>query len=61
MKCKCDSPEGNLCNTCETEMKEVKAQALYDDGWWPRMVAAPRSINLGSSTNELPMHDFMYV
>jgi hypothetical protein len=25
------------------------------------MVAAPRSINLGSSTNELPMHDFMYV
>jgi hypothetical protein len=51
---KCDNPEGNLCNACEGEMQAVKTEALYDDGWWPRLQAGARSINVASTINEAP-------
>jgi hypothetical protein len=57
---KCDNPEGNLCRKCEGEMSEVKAQSLYDDGWWPMMQAGARSINIASTANEAP-EELLYV
>lgn len=44
----CDNPEGNLCQACENEQAEIKAQALYDDGWWPAMAVGQRTINIAS-------------
>lgn len=57
---KCDNPEGNLCNACEREVKAVKHEALYDDGWWPRVAVAARSINVASVSNDAPK-EMIYV